>query len=79
MQPQDQTGFCVLVTPRTDADLIGELQRELEVQTSQSLGIVEAQDSSVGDLLERLRSSEQTVVLIQGLESWSDDQFCLLT
>lgn len=68
----------MLVSPSADADLIGELRAELDLQIEGTLGVLDVKDLTAVDLTEQLRTRQDAVILAYGFESWSDDQFASL-
>ena len=75
LQPEGETGFCMLVDPPVETNFIAELRAELELQTGVTLGVIAVIEMAVNDLIERLRTAANLVMLIDGLGSWTDAQF----
>ncbi|MBI1787334.1 MAG: hypothetical protein HYR60_07265 [Acidobacteria bacterium] len=78
LQPAGQPGFCILVASPNDGSLVSELRRELEVQAAVPLAVIDAKALSAVALVERLRVTEEPVVLISGLEGWNEKEFVSL-
>jgi len=78
LQPPGETGFCFLIASSSSADLARDLQNELASQVSSTFGFIEARSLTAVELAQRLREQTNTVVLIDGFEGWSNDQFASL-
>jgi hypothetical protein len=78
LQPPRETGFCVLIASPDKVDLAAELQKELGSQVSGTLGRIDAKSLTTVLLLEELRQQPNPIVLIDGFENWSNDQFASL-
>jgi len=78
IQPQGQTGFCMLVASSVDAEFINELREELDLQDVGSLGAIDVKDLDAIHLVEQLRTRPDAAVLMHGFASWANDQFVSL-
>ncbi len=78
LQPEGETGFCMLVDESAETNFIAEFGEELHLQTGETLEGVAVNEMTVNNLIERLRTSANSVVLIDGLGSWTDAQFAAL-
>jgi len=78
IQPQGQTGFCMLVASSVDAEFINELREELDLQAVGSLGAIDVKNLTAINLVEHLQTRQDAAVLMDGFETWADDQFASL-
>jgi hypothetical protein len=79
LQPPGQTGFCMLVAPSADPQLVADLREELAVQgVAGSLGVIDTKGASAVDLVEQLRMIQHAAVLLHGFDAWSEGQFASL-
>jgi hypothetical protein len=72
-----ETGFCMLIDP-SSTSLIAELQEELAAQGAGSLAVIDVKNKTVLGLVEQLRTTQDRVVLMDGFDRWSEDQFASL-
>jgi pimeloyl-ACP methyl ester carboxylesterase len=78
LQPQGETGFCMLVTLPSAAGPFNELRDELDVQAGKSLGALDVHDLTAAELVEQVPAKQGSVILIHGFETWHDAQFVSL-
>jgi len=78
LQPPGQTGFCMLVSSSAGQEFIGDLREELELQIARSLGVMYVAEMTADALVDQLRTTEDSVVLLHGFGAWGDDQFISL-
>lgn len=71
----EEGGFCLLIIPASNRDAIDELSEELEVQLGANFTTVEGTGLSLAALLEKLRIAAGRVVIVTGLESWSNAEY----
>jgi hypothetical protein len=78
LQPQGETGFCMLVDGAAELLLIPEFREELAVQIAGSLGVIDVKDETALGLVEQLRTRQEAVVLMYGFDGWNEDLFASL-
>ncbi len=72
------TAFCVLVARREDRSVVEDLRQELSIQTGDSLLAIERDEGGLDIVLEKIRTANEPVIVISGLEQWSDHDFSAL-
>ncbi len=74
----EPVAFCVLLVPREDRSVVEDLRQELSIQTGSALLAIEKDEGGLDNVLERVRTAAEPVVVISGLEKWSDHDFSAL-
>ena len=74
----ESPAICVLVLPQGVQGVVEELRQELGIQTDASLLVVERDDGGITAVLEEVRTAAEPVILISGLDQWSDHDFTAL-
>jgi hypothetical protein len=78
LHSQGEPQFYMLVDSREGKAALDELNAELETQTGETATVINAEELSVEALIKRLHSTKSSIVIIYGLENWTDKQFVQL-
>ncbi len=74
----EPVAFCVLLVPREDRSVVEDLRQELSIQTGAALVAIEKDQGGLDNVLERVRTAAEPVIMISGLEQWSDHDVAAL-
>jgi hypothetical protein len=76
LQSPGDAAFCLLIAAQDYQALIPELQQEFAAETGNTPALIDAAQLSPEGLVQQLGSEQsRAVVLVYGLESWTDEQF----